>query len=228
MQEHAARGPLISASVLSADFTRLRDEVQAVEAAGADWLHVDVMDGRFAPNLTMGPFIVEALRRLSRLPLDVHLMIHHPEHFAERFVKSGAGWLNVHLEAEGDPPGALETAVKFGAHPALTISPATPVSAARDWVGRIEMLLVMSVNPGFSGQKMIPETLTKFPEARRLFGPKVLLEIDGGVTAENSAQVRAAGADVIIAATAIFKSPDYAAAVKVLKGQAPPASARTE
>jgi ribulose-phosphate 3-epimerase len=208
----------IAPSVLSADFAKLKDEIQAVEAAGADWLHVDVMDGDFVPNLTMGPFIVDALRRLSKLPLDCHLMIQKPERFVEAFAKSGASWISVHPEAQGDINKAMDLTIKAGAKPAIAIKPATPVSAAAPFADRMKMLLIMTVNPGFSGQKMMSECLPKYAEARKAFGPDLLLEIDGGVMPENIQTVRDAGAQVIVAATAIFKSKDYSAAVKTLRG----------
>ena len=210
--------PFIAPSVLSADFARLKDELQAVEAAGADWLHVDIMDGDFVPNLTMGPFIVDALRRLTKLPLDCHLMIQHPERYVEAFAKAGAATLTVHPEALGDIHGALDTIRKLGVRPAMAIRPATPVSVVKHYIGQIEMLLVMTVNPGFSGQKMISECLAKYSEARTLFGPDLLLEIDGGVMPENVQAVRDAGVQIIVAATAIFKAPDYAKAVTELRG----------
>jgi len=208
----------IAPSILSADFSRLGEEIRAIEAAGADEIHVDVMDGHFVPNITMGPFIVEALNRLTNLPLDCHLMIQNPEKYVDRFVKSGADWVSVHPEAEGDIHGALETVAKLGAKPALALKPATPVSAANAFAKQIQMLLVMTVNPGFSGQKIMLECLPKYAEARKAFGPDMLLQIDGGVTGENARNVCAAGAQCLVAATAIFKSTDYAAAIKALRG----------
>lgn len=210
---------LIAPSVLSADFTRLGEELAAVAAAGADWLHVDVMDGDFVPNLTMGPFIVDAFRRLTSLPLDCHLMIQHPERYAARFVEAGAAWVNVHPEAKGDIAGALRKVRELGARPGLTLKPGTPVAAAEEYRGLFDMLLLMTVEPGFSGQKMKTECLPKFAEARERFGPEILLQIDGGVTAENAPAVRAAGAECLVAATAVFKAADYAAALRALRGE---------
>ena len=209
---------LIAPSLLAADFSRLKDEIQAVEAAGADWLHVDVMDGHFVPNITMGPFIVEAIRKLAKLPLDCHLMIEYPEKYAEAFVKAGADWICVHPEAPGDARRALELARRAGARAALAINPPTSVQSVESYRGQIEMLLVMTIFPGFGGQKLMPECLPKYAQARQLFGPDILLEIDGGVTLENIGQIRAAGAQVIVAGTAVFRAADPAAAVRALRG----------
>lgn len=209
---------LIAPSVLSADFARLGEEVRACEAAGADWLHVDVMDGHFVPNITMGPVVVEGFKRLSKLPLDCHLMIEYPEKFVGAFAKAGASTITVHPEAPGDIHGALKDIRALGVRPSLAIKPGTPVSVVEEFKDEIEMLLIMTVYPGFSGQKMITDCLPKYAEARERFGPKLLLEIDGGVMPENAASVRAAGAQVIVAATAIFKSTDYSRAVRELRG----------
>ncbi|MGD0089561.1 MAG: ribulose-phosphate 3-epimerase [Planctomycetota bacterium] len=210
---------LIAPSLLAADFGRLKDEIQTVEAAGADWLHVDVMDGHFVPNLTLGPFIVEAIRKLTRMPLDCHLMIEYPEKFAEAFVKAGADWISVHPEAPGAPRAALELALRAGARPALAINPPTTVQSVQSYGGLIQMLLIMTIFPGFGGQKLMPECLPKYAQARQVFGPGVLLEVDGGVTVENIGQIRAAGAQVIVAGTAVFRAPNPALAVRTLKGQ---------
>ena len=209
---------VIAPSVLSADFTRLQDELHAIEAGGADWLHVDVMDGDFVPNLTMGPFIVEALKKMTKLPLDVHLMIQKPERYIKQFAEAGAEMLTVHPEAEGYIHGALDTIKELGVMAGMAIRPATPVSVAGNYSKQIDMLLIMTVNPGFSGQKMIKKALSKYREARQLFGNDLLLEIDGGVMPDNVEAVRDAGVQIIVAATAVFKSNDYGKAIKVLRG----------
>ncbi|GMV80927.1 MAG: ribulose-phosphate 3-epimerase [Planctomycetota bacterium] len=214
----APKKTIVAPSILSADFTRLKDELQAIEAAGADWVHVDIMDGHFVPNLTMGPFIVEAFNKLTDLPLDCHLMIQQPERYVERFVKAGADWISVHPEAEGNPRLALEIAKKHGAKAAMALKPATAVWAADGVKDLIEMLLIMTVNPGFSGQEMMTHCLSKYAEARARFGPDLLLEIDGGVKASNVAAVREAGVQVIVAATAVFGERDYTAAIRGLRG----------
>lgn len=210
---------LIAPSVLSADFTRLKDEIQAIEAAGADWIHVDVMDGDFVPNISMGPFVVEALKRITTLPLDCHLMIQKPERYVEAFATAGAATITVHPEAAGDIHHALYLIAKAGVRPSIAIKPGTSVSLVKEFSKQIEMLLIMTVEPGFSGQKMKTECLPKYAEARQLFGPDLLLEIDGGVTAENAQAVRDAGAQILVAATAIFKSANYGVAVRELRGK---------
>ena len=209
---------LIAPSVISADLTRLKDELQAIEAAGADWLHCDVMDGQFVPNMTMGPFVIEALKKMTKLPLDCHLMIQNPLQYVEQFIKAGAEFVTVHPESDGYIFGALDKIKTMGCRAGLAIKPATPVSVVSDYIKYLDMLLIMTVNPGFSGQQMIVNALPKYKEARKLFGNDLLLEIDGGVMPENVAKVHDAGAQVIVAATAVFKSKDYKEAIRVLRG----------
>ena len=216
--------------MLSADFGRLAEEVHAATAAGADWLHLDVMDGHFVPNLTMGPDLVQAIRRATAIPLDVHLMISDPGRYAPRFIDAGANWVSFHHEACAEPHPVIADIQARGAHASLAINPETPVAAVRDDVGSaLDMFLVMSVHPGFGGQAFIPEALPKLEEARRLrsrLGKEFLIEIDGGITIENAGRAAAAGADVIVAGTAIFRAPDYVAAITAMRRnvEATPAS----
>jgi len=210
----------IAPSVLSADFGRLDEEVRAVTAAGADWLHLDVMDGHFVPNLTIGPGIVATIRRATSLPLDVHLMISNPARYAPRFIEAGADWISIHHETCPEPHDLIADIRARGARPAMAINPETPVAAVAGAVAELDMLLVMSVHPGFGGQGFIAETLPKLEEACRLrerLGAKFLIEVDGGITIENAGKVAAAGADVIVAGTAIFRTPDYAATITAMR-----------
>ncbi|MCX7804090.1 MAG: ribulose-phosphate 3-epimerase [Planctomycetota bacterium] len=210
---------LIAPSILSADFSRLPEEIRGIAEAGADWVHVDVMDGNFVPNITMGPVVVEGVRKLTGLPLDCHLMIEHPEEYAGRFCEAGADWVSVHPEAKGDVSAALAEIERRGKNPALAIKPATPLDAVEPYARRIRMLLIMTVNPGFSGQKMIVEALSKYREARDRFGSDLLLQIDGGVTVENASMVRAAGARCIVTGATFFSAKDRAAVVRALRGE---------
>jgi ribulose-phosphate 3-epimerase len=207
--------------VLSADFGRLAEEVRAATAAGADWLHLDVMDGHFVPNITMGPDVVQAIRGATTIPLDVHMMVADPARYAPRFIDAGADWVSFHHEACGEPQPLIADIRSRGARASLAINPETPVAAVRDDVAaELDMLLVMSVHPGFGGQAFIPEALPKLAEVRRLrtrLGKDFLIEIDGGITVENAGRAAAAGADVIVAGTAIFRAPDYAAAITAIR-----------
>jgi len=210
----------IAPSILSADFGRLADEVRAVAAAGADWLHLDVMDGHFVPNITIGPSVVEAIRRATTLPLDVHLMITEPRRYVPAFVAAGANWVSVHQEACSDLGTAITEIHRAGARAAVAINPETPVAAVADVLSETDMLLVMSVHPGFGGQRFIEDALAKLREAaavRARLGATCLLEVDGGITVENAGKAAAAGADVIVAGTAIFHAPDYAQAITAMR-----------
>jgi ribulose-phosphate 3-epimerase len=211
---------MIAPSILSADFGRLADEVRAVEQAGADWIHVDVMDGHFVPNLTIGPAVVEAVRRATKLPLDVHLMIEKPLDYAPQFIDAGADYLSIHQEVTADLARALDTITELGAKPAIAINPATPIETVSPFVSQAAMILVMSVNPGFGGQSFMPEALPKLSALRELrdrYGAECLLEVDGGIKTDNVRLVLEAGADVIVAGSAIFGSGDYAGTIGRLR-----------
>jgi ribulose-phosphate 3-epimerase len=206
---------IISTSILSADFARLGEEIAAVEAAGADWIHVDVMDGHFVPNITMGPFIVETCRRITKLPLDVHLMIENPERYLEVFAKSGATGLTVHVETCPDLSGTLKQIKALGCRAGVVLNPATPVGAIQSVLPEADLVLVLSVHPGYSGQEFIPETIDKVAEIRLKLDAlrsSAWLEVDGGIDVETLPRMKAAGATAFVAATAIFKDPEGPAA----------------
>jgi len=203
--------PKFAPSILSADFARLADAVIAVERAGADWIHVDVMDGHFVPNLTFGPKMVADLRKATRLPLDVHLMIERPEDWVDRYAESGATYLTIHVEASADVPGTLAAIRARGVRPGLTLNPETPVDVVLPHLGSVDLALVMSVHPGFGGQKFIDGALAKIKTIREVLDARHLtaeLEVDGGIKPENAARVVAAGATVLVAGSAIFEDPD--------------------
>jgi ribulose-phosphate 3-epimerase len=213
--------PTIAPSILSADFGRLAEEVRAVTAAGADWIHVDVMDGHFVPPLTIGPVVVEAIRAATKIPLDVHLMIEHPERQVPEFARAGANGITVHVEACDDVPAVVEAIRKNGARAGLSLKPPTPLERVRPFVGLVDLLLVMSVNPGWGGQAFIEGSLEKLTAARRLraeSGARFVIEVDGGIKPSNAAEVTAAGADVLVAGSAIFHAQDYAATIRALRG----------
>lgn len=207
----------ISPSILSADFLRLGDEIKAAEQAGAEYIHIDVMDGIFVPNITIGPFIVEAARRATSLPLDVHLMIDQPERFVRDFVSAGADYLTVHAEASVHLHRTLESIKEEGAKAGVSLNPATPLSAVRHVIGDTDLLLIMSVNPGFGGQSFIPDALGKIRDARAMINDRslsTLIEVDGGVKPSNAREVVEAGADMLVMGSAFYGSDDYAAVVK--------------
>lgn len=214
---------IIAPSILSADFTRLGEEIRACEAAGADWIHIDVMDGRFVPNITMGPFIVEACKRVTDLPLDIHLMIEQPERHLEAFAKAGANILTVHVETCPHLHRTLQQIKSLGCKAGVVLNPGTAVGALEAVLGEADLVLVMSVNPGFSGQAFIPQSISRVAEIRRrldALGSSAWLEVDGGVTAENAGKLREAGATAFVAATAIFRHPQgIGAGVKALRAQ---------
>ncbi len=213
--------PLIAPSILSCDFGRLAEEVKAVEAAGADWIHVDVMDGRFVPNITLGPVIVEAVRKATRLPVDVHLMIVEPEKYIEAFAKAGADVLTVHVEASPHLHRTLQQIRQAGAKPAVVLNPGTPVSSVEEVLGDVDMVLVMSVNPGFGGQKFIPGAVDKIRRLRKMIderGLKVDIEVDGGINPTTAREVVAAGANILVAGNAVYGAKDYAEAIRAIRG----------
>jgi ribulose-phosphate 3-epimerase len=223
-----ARPTLIAPSILSADFAHLADEVAVVERGGADFLHVDVMDGHFVPNLTVGPPIVESLKKVTKLPLDVHLMMTNPDAFIAEFAAAGANYLTVHVEACPHLHRTVQSIKEQGVKAGVTLNPATSLHTIEEILPEVDLVLIMSVNPGFGGQKFIASCLQKIAKARQMIdriGSRALLEVDGGVKIDNAAQVIAAGADVLVAGSAIFSSRDYAATIAALRAASQPASA---
>lgn len=215
-----SRKPLIAPSILSADFARLGEEIQAVTKAGADWIHVDVMDGHFVPNITIGPLVVEAIHKLKPPPLDVHLMIEKPERFLSAFAKAGASYISVHQETCPHLHRTLTQIKDLGVKPAAVLNPSTPVSTLECVLDIVDMVLIMSVNPGFGGQSFIPGALDKVRELaglRKDRGLKFLIEVDGGVNTHTAPELVKAGADVLVAGSFIFQSKDYTKAMASLR-----------
>ena len=213
----------IAPSILSADFARLADEVAKVEAAGADQIHVDVMDGHFVPNITIGPPVVAALRRVTRLPLDVHLMIADPDRYLEAFATAGAAFITVHAEAVTHLHRTLARIRELGVRAGVAVNPSTPVSHLREVLPEIDVILIMSVNPGFGGQTFIPRSLMKVEQAHTLLsstGHRADIEVDGGVDLTNAADLVSAGATMLVAGASIFGTPDPAAATRALRAAA--------
>jgi ribulose-phosphate 3-epimerase len=211
---------IIAPSILSADGSRLGEEIAAVEAAGADWLHMDVMDGHFVPNITFGPGLISSLRKATTLPFDVHLMIENPERYVEDFAKAGADWLTVHVEATVHLHRLIDLIHEKGLKAGVSVNPATPLCQVEPILPDIDLLLIMSVNPGFGGQRFIAGSLPRIRMARELIknsASAALLEVDGGVSLENIRAIAAAGADAIVAGSAIFGSADYRATIESMR-----------
>ncbi len=211
----------IAPSILSADFSRLKDEIQAVESGGADWLHVDVMDGHFVPNITIGPVVVEWVRKVTTIPVDVHLMITDPDTYAPEFIKAGADWVSVHPDTCSPNPRATLNKIRdLGARPSLAVNPDVPLSRVEDYFVDIDMVLMMTVFPGFGGQAFIPDVLPKIEEARRLIDQRnlsILVEVDGGIKVDNIQRVARAGGEVIVSGSGIFKTLDYAETIRQMR-----------
>ena len=206
---------LISVSIVSADYLRLREDIATCEAAGVDWIHVDVMDGHFVPNITMGPFLVEAYKRATKLPLDVHLMIEQPERYLEAFAKAGASHLTVHVETCPHIYRTMQQIKSLGCLAGVTLNPGTPVAALESVLPLADLVLVMSVNPGFSNQTFLPNAVGRVAQVRKMLDAaksSAYLQVDGGIQAENIGSVKAAGANVFVSANAIFRHPQGIAA----------------
>ena len=213
----------IAPSILSADFGRLAEEVRAVEAAGADWIHVDVMDGRFVPNITIGPLVVEAVRKVTRLPIDVHLMIVEPERYVDAFAKAGAGLISVHAEVSPHLHRTIQAIRAAGARPSVSLNPATSLDCLEYVLGDLDMVLLMTVNPGFGGQSYIPAVTEKVRRLRRMAderGQELEIEVDGGIKPSTVGAVAEAGANAFVAGTAVFGAVDYRTAIHAIRGAA--------
>ncbi len=214
---------LIAPSILAADFSRLGKDVRAAEKGGADFIHLDIMDGHFVPNISFGPFIVKTVRRLTRLPLDTHLMIENPDSFLEVFQKAGSNHLTVHVEACRNLRQTIASIRELGMKPGVSLKPDTPLSSLDDILPHVDLVLVMSVQPGFGGQMFMPESLSRIRElsasltSRRL---KALIEVDGGIDSTNASALVEAGSDVLVAGTSIFRSPRIPSAVHALRRSA--------
>lgn len=212
---------LIAPSLLSCDFTRLRDEIQAVEKAGADWIHVDVMDGHFVNNLTIGPPVIEKIKKVATVPLDVHLMIENPEKSIEQYIKAGASSLTIHVEATRDANSVLKDIKSAQVICGITLRPQTPLSQIEPFLSNVDLVLVMTVNPGWGGQAFMPEQVEKVRTLRKWAQknhPNLIIEVDGGINAQTARLCEEAGANAFVAGHAIFKNPDYKKAIAELRG----------
>ncbi len=205
---------LIAPSILSADFGRLADEIKDVEASGCDVIHVDVMDGHFVPNLTIGPVVISWIRKVTKLPLDVHLMIDEPARYIDDFRKAGSDWITIHVEACKDVQKTIDQIRRGGAKPGISVRPKTPVSAIEPYLRSLELILIMTVEPGFGGQSFMPEMIEKVKQLRPQF--KGLISVDGGINAETAPLAIQAGADILVAGSAVFNKKDRAQAIQAL------------
>jgi len=213
----------IAPSILSADFCRLGEEIKAVEAAGADYIHIDVMDGHFVPNITIGPLVVDAIRKITRLPLDVHLMIENPDRYIPDFAAAGADIIVVHAEASVHLHRSIQLIKSLGKKAGVSLNPATPLNYLEYVLADLDLVLLMTVNPGFGGQSFIEEAVPKIKALRAMLDKRGLeaeLEVDGGVKVDNIARISHAGADVFVAGSAVFGSSNYLSTIKALKDQA--------
>jgi ribulose-phosphate 3-epimerase len=215
---------IVAPSILAADFSRLSDEIHRVEAAGADWIHCDIMDGHFVDNISFGPQIVEVVRKETNLPLDVHLMIQTPDHYASRFIKAGANSVTVHVEPEAkhDVGKTLRSIRNAGCRPGLSLNPATAFESVEPFLHEVDILLIMTVHPGFGGQSFRPEIMGKVKRAaqwNKFHERKIDIEVDGGITADTARVSVENGANVLVAGTSIFHSKDYAKAIRELRGE---------
>ncbi|MDR1677786.1 MAG: ribulose-phosphate 3-epimerase [Deltaproteobacteria bacterium] len=210
----------IAPSILASDYGRLAEEIKAMEAAGADWIHIDIMDGHFVPNITFGPWVVEMARKVTNLTLDAHLMVSDPLKYAPIFAKAGADYVTVHMEASVHLHRTLDSIAKAGAKPGLVLNPATALSTLDSCLDLVELILLMSVNPGFGGQPFIPQTVEKTKRLRALLAQanlNVPIEIDGGVTDKNAFVLTSAGAEILVSGSHLFNSPDYTQAITALR-----------
>ncbi|MCM0757141.1 MULTISPECIES: ribulose-phosphate 3-epimerase [Sporomusa] len=211
----------IAPSILSADFSRLADEITKIEQAGADWVHIDVMDGHFVPNLTFGPPVVAAIRKVTPLPFDVHLMVNNPQDLIEPFARAGADIITVHAETAPHLHRLIQTIKELGKKAGVSLNPSTPLSLVEEVLADVDMLLIMSVNPGFGGQKFIPSAVDKIARLKSMLDERNLIvdiEVDGGINAATARQVIAAGANILVAGSAVYGAPDIPQAINAIRG----------